>query len=199
MNRRYGGTGLGLSISKKLVEMMNGSIGLVSEPNQGAEFWFSIPLELASDIPSKSTPKQKPEIPKPTDSEKYWVLVAEDNRVNQIVTRAQLESMGLGVRVVANGREAVQSFEQFPCDLILMDCQMPEMDGFEATRLIRSMQTNLGKRVPILALTANAIKGDEEACFKAGMDGYLTKPIGQEQLREAVARLLSANVRPTDG
>jgi CheY-like chemotaxis protein len=119
------------------------------------------------------------------------VLLAEDNPVNQKVASALLERLGCRVEIASSGAEAVRMLEQFPFDLVLMDCQMPEMDGFEATRRIRRLGG--AGRLPIVALTAAALPEDRERCFAAGMDAYLTKPIRLEQLRECLGRFFGAS------
>ena len=118
------------------------------------------------------------------------VLVAEDNRVNQVVAVRLLEKRGLRTLVANNGREALEMLKGEPVDLVLMDIQMPEMDGYEATRRIREQEKTTGAHLPIIALTAHAMKGDREKCLGAGMDGYLTKPIQGDQLHQAIEELL---------
>jgi PAS domain S-box-containing protein len=185
--RKYGGTGLGLAISKKLVEMMNGSIGVESEPGLGSVFWFTVKLKKASQqsLPGKETaPVFNSRV-----SKKIHVLLAEDNLINQKVATYSLQQMGFTVEIANNGLEAVEKFVQSKYDLILMDVQMPELSGFDATRRIRSLENSSGHgaRIPIIALTANAMKGDMERCIAAGMDAYLSKPFQQIDLMELIA------------
>ncbi|HWZ31628.1 MAG TPA: ATP-binding protein [Bryobacteraceae bacterium] len=181
--RKYGGTGLGLAISKRLVEMMGGSIGVESQPGQGACFSFTVPFEAAS----VTLPIRAPQPSAPVIQHSARVLVVEDNAVNQLVTSRLLEKQGMQVFIASNGAEAVETLEQFSVDFVLMDIQMPIMDGFEATAKIRESERakNAG-HTPILALTAHATKGDRERCLASGMDGYVTKPIEIDSLMAAI-------------
>ena len=132
------------------------------------------------------------------DRRKLRVLVAEDNTVNQMVATKMLEKMGYRADVAGNGREAVEAQERLPYDVILMDCQMPELDGFEATKLIREHERLSGERhVPIIALTANAMKGDRDRCIEASMDDYVAKPIKRDELSAAIGRCLGLSQEST--
>ncbi len=185
--RQFGGTGLGLAICQQLVRMMGGEIGVHSVAGKGSTFWFTITLPVAT----RQTGKQHPP---PSASSKFEgvVLVAEDNPTNQIVAQGLLELLGCQVDTVANGQEAVQAATRNQYDLIFMDCQMPVMDGYTATREIRKTTAALsGKRVPIIALTAHAMKGDRQACLEAGMDDYLVKPYDEQQLAAVLSKWLS--------
>ncbi|MEZ4387108.1 MAG: two-component regulator propeller domain-containing protein [Candidatus Krumholzibacteriia bacterium] len=190
--RAYGGTGLGLAISKQLVELMGGVLDVESAPGRGATFFFSV--ELVID-PSTTTadpdldPQPAAELDLRSTALDLNVLVAEDNAFNQTVARRLLERLGCTVAVAADGLEAVAMSAAAGYDLILMDCQMPYLDGYEATRQIRRREGQ-GPRVPIIAMTANAMSGDREACLEAGMDDYLAKPVVRKDLL-AVLRALA--------
>ena len=177
--RKYGGTGLGLAISKGLAERMGGSISVTSELGRGSR--FHLRLTLATTRPPLGGPAR-------THARELTigrVLLAEDNAVNALVAQRMLSSLGFRVDVVSTGTAVLAALESEPYDLILMDCQMPEMDGFEATRRIRA---NAGGRQPIIiALTANAMDGDRERCLEAGMDDYISKPIVLEEFASRIA------------
>ncbi len=182
--RKFGGTGLGLSISKMLVERMNGQIGVESTAGKGSNFWFEIVLPLGAhskDAVSHSETKNS----LPADK-KFRILIAEDNTVNQIITRKMVEKMGFSADVVANGQEVLVALGVAPYDLILMDCQMPEMDGYEATQAIRISKIVPDPNIPILAMTANAMAGDSEKCLASGMNDYISKPISADKLASVV-------------
>jgi two-component system, sensor histidine kinase and response regulator len=181
--RHFGGTGLGLSIVRRLAEMMGGEVGVESEPGKGSRFWFVLPLrrslEAAPNRPSRSA--------EPAVSLRGRVLLVEDNAVNQTVGRKFLERFGCEVTVVGNGAEAIEAWQRGKFDLVLMDMQMPVMDGYAAAARIRELE-NGGERTPIVALTANAMSGELERVTSAGMDGLLTKPLNSEQLGRTLAR-----------
>jgi signal transduction histidine kinase/ActR/RegA family two-component response regulator len=187
--RSYGGTGLGLSISLSLVRMMNGHLSVESELGKGTVFHFTASFGLPD--PAAGTPVvpivTEDPLPKEILGSQYHILLAEDNRVNAILATRLIEKQGWKVRHVINGADAVAALAEDSFDLILMDVQMPEMDGFEATAAIRERERRVGGHIPIVALTAHAMKGDQERCLAAGMDDYLTKPIRSKELREMIA------------
>jgi signal transduction histidine kinase/CheY-like chemotaxis protein/HPt (histidine-containing phosphotransfer) domain-containing protein len=192
--RKYGGTGLGLAISRNLVELMGGRIGVQSQAGHGSTFWFEVPLPAADAPPAVQSPLNAAASPKQTASlAGRRVLLAEDNHINQMFAREVLRHAGLECSTATNGREALEALANAPFDLVLMDCQMPEMDGFEATRCIRQWEREgiLQGHLPVLALTANAVKGDRDRCLEAGMNGYVSKPVEPADLLEAIAQLLT--------
>jgi signal transduction histidine kinase/ActR/RegA family two-component response regulator len=219
--RRYGGSGLGLAIVKELCQRMNGELGVQSMVGVGSTFWLTLPfekaaLELALEmVPPRSAPRPPvaapvPSIPSPPRTvtaagreflemlreagrASVRILLVEDNPANLRVTQALLETLGCEVRTAVNGIHAVAAYRDGDYDLVLMDCQMPEMDGYQATRAIRHVEAMLGRFTPIVALTAHAMDGSREECLAAGMNDQLSKPLTLAALKSKLLEWLSAN------
>jgi len=181
--RRSNGTGLGLSICRKLIDLMGGTIQVSSQPGRGSRFWFDIEVPSVSQEQRMAPPVAPQASADVSRARGARVLLVEDNPVNRQFALAVLKSVGAVVAVAVDGSEAVRMASEAEHDLILMDCQMPVMDGYEATRRIRAA----GNTTPVIALTANAMEGDRDRCAAAGMDDYLAKPIRPDTLRAAVA------------
>ncbi len=190
--RKYGGTGLGLAICKQLCAMMHGEISVESHKGKGSAFCFTIRLALNTEAPSvaDSPPQAAAETQKPV-FDHARILLVEDNPINVAVATELLEGYGCHVTPAGNGREALTMVKARDFDFIFMDCQMPEMDGFEATAAIRTYQAGLGEaRTPIVAFTANAMASDQEKCLSAGMDDFITKPVSQAPLQNVLIKWL---------
>ena len=183
--RRYGGSGIGLALGKKLVELMGGVIGVESTLGKGSLFWFTLPLrkQRLATAPTPAPLSKQAAFASERPEAKPRILVAEDNLVNQKLVSRVLEKLGYDVRLVFNGQEAVHAIEQGAYAAVLMDCQMPVMDGLTATETIRAWESAQHlRRTPIIALTAHLVAGDRERCLAVGMDDYLTKPLNPDKL-----------------
>ena len=191
--RQYGGTGLGLAIARKLISLMQGELRLESNLGQGSRFTFTIPLGWHK---GNQAPAQMPQVKEAAAGPPLRILLAEDNFVNQRIVQGLLEKRGHSVEVVSNGQQALDQLARESFDLILMDVQMPVMDGLTATRLLREQEKGHGQHIPVIALTANAMKGDCEECLEAGMDLYIPKPIRFENLLEAISRIAAGKLQP---
>lgn len=203
ITRKFGGTGLGLSITKKLVETMGGDINIESEQGKGSTFSVTIPFLVGDEMEVKSAEHQDvPDNIKVSrkvsgeplslkNFEEAKILVAEDHEINQIFVKKLLRSLGVkSFDLAIDGKDVVQMFKDGRYDLIVMDCHMPNMNGYEATRAIRDFERNASAhiRMPIIAMTADAMKGIKEKCLKAGMDGYVSKPVSKDELRSVLSR-----------
>lgn len=177
--RKYGGTGLGLTICRKLVSLMNGTISVHSQENIGSTFWFSLPMKITQ-APEEDTRRYNAPIIRDDFSK---IMLVEDNETNILITSQMLIQAGYDVTLCRDGLEALEAYKNLQPSLILMDCQMPKMDGWEATEAIRQYESNQNlPATTIVALTANAMQGDREKCIDAGMDDYLAKPFKKHEL-----------------
>lgn len=205
--RKYGGTGLGLAITKKLVEMMLGSVGVHSKHGEGSTFWFRLPLKKRADVQGaiekfgRKTFEDYSSEKRELRLNNTRILLAEDHKMNQILAKKLLKKLGAeNVDLANNGEEALKMVELTNYDLILMDCQMPELDGYQATKGIRKkeIKSSSGKNIPIIAMTANAMAGDKEECLKVGMDDYISKPIDMDKFGKAIGRWVDAKDNTKD-
>ncbi|HLG97771.1 MAG TPA: response regulator [Bryobacteraceae bacterium] len=192
--RKYGGTGLGLAICSSLVNIMGGSISVTSAPGAGSTFSFTVRCAAAGCAPGKDP---NTAIWTPAGARRSRVncrvLVAEDNPVNQLLMIRLLEQRGFQVVIAANGRAALTAIQEQHFDLVIMDVQMPELDGLEATRLLRENERSTGKTLPVIAMTAHAMQGDREKCLAAGMTAYVAKPVRPEELFSVIEQVLSGS------
>ncbi|MBX7173839.1 MAG: response regulator [Pyrinomonadaceae bacterium] len=196
--RKFGGTGLGLAISKQLVQMMGGKIGVESDTGKGTSFWFTARFEPSLSIEGGlwvDLEKIKPSPRQTSKKSKPKILVVEDNPINQEVALGRLRQLGISASLAKNGLEALKLLKKKPFDLILMDCRMPEMDGFETTRQIRLFE-NEKKNIKIVAMTASVTVEERENCFQAGMDDYLVKPMKIEVLAATLNKHLQYKLPP---
>jgi signal transduction histidine kinase/CheY-like chemotaxis protein len=181
--RRHGGSGLGLAIVKDLADLMGGRVGVHSRIGRGSVFWVELALQKVDGPPPRPAPE-----PAVRGALAARVLLVEDDLVNQLVVKEMLRMLGCQVEVVANGEEACRATAEEAWDIVLMDCHMPVMDGFEATRRIRDAERARGGHVPIVAITADALTSDREHCLETGMDDYMTKPVSSARLAEVLQR-----------
>ena len=191
--RRYGGTGLGLMLVKRLAQAMGGVVSFQSEVNRGSTFQVDLSFDQAPDaLPQPRSDTPLPLLPAgPDGKSQTTILIAEDVLVNQLVARKLVESFGAIARVVGNGQDAVEAAKAGGIDLVLMDCQMPELDGFQATEAIRAWEKDTGKHIPIVAMTAGAMAEDRQHCLNAGMDDYISKPVTSEALLRCIQQWLA--------
>ncbi len=185
--RKYGGTGLGLTITKQLVELQGGSVFVKSKENEGSQFSFTLTFEKENELPKRN---ENEETYVYTRLEGKKVLLVEDNSMNQLLAKKILNSWNLKYDVAANGKIAIEKLANEDYDIILMDMHMPEMDGYEATKYIRTEMPPPKSLIPIIAVTANAILGEEEKCRAAGMNDYISKPLDKRKLYQKMIRLL---------
>lgn len=193
--KKFGGTGLGLPISKQLIQMMGGDIWVDSAPNSGSTFQFTVQFQRGRPEDLKQTPKQPFDLQDngsgpPNRLKSLKVLLAEDTPVNQKLATRVLEKRGHVVKVASDGQKTLEALDKEDFDLVLMDVQMPGMDGLEATKTIRRNEQNSGRHIPIVAMTAYAMTGDKERCLEAGMDDYISKPINASELFQVIDRVI---------
>lgn len=183
--RRFGGTGLGLSICKQLVEVMGGKIGVQSAPGKGSRFWFDVSLQS---VAAEQISDDEQAAPNAAVIGPLHLLVADDNETNRLITSRMLQRLGHTVELVADGDEAVAAVAEGQFDLVLMDGRMPRLSGAEATRQIRELNSAKAS-IPIIAITADALRGDKDRYFACGMNGYIAKPIDSLALANELQRL----------
>ncbi len=193
LTKRIKGTGLGLAITKKLIDLLNGTISVESEQGRGSRFSIKIPFKIAiypDDNNKNGGNMNKSELNAETNPKKVKILLAEDNEANQFLIKAITKSQEWDITVVENGEQAVEQYKTDQFDIILMDVQMPIMNGYEATKIIRQIESEKGIHTPILALTAYAMKSDKDICLESGMDDYISKPFKRQQFLEIISDVI---------
>jgi CheY-like chemotaxis protein/anti-sigma regulatory factor (Ser/Thr protein kinase) len=193
-SRLYGGTGLGLPISKRLVDAMSGTLSVNSELGVGSVFTVELEMPYSAEAMPSAVVESDAASRKLDGTLQGKVLSIEDNEVNQMIVSAMLTNLGLTVTTARDGAHAIELYGANDFDVLLMDCEMPGMDGYEASRRIRDLEAQTSRpRTPIIAITAHALTGDREECLKAGMDDYLSKPVSERRMADVLARWLSAD------
>lgn len=193
--RKYGGTGLGLAITKQLVELMGGTIDFTSKPGIGSTFWISIPFITTDQVHQEKTTRRQRSMTGTIPVTSARILIAEDHPLNQMLIERLMKKLGVNaIRIVGSGLDVLQAGQEW--DVILMDCHMPDMNGYDATIKIREREKETGQHVPIVAMTANTMIGDKEKCLRVGMDEYIGKPIDIDELREVLGQWIKFDAPP---
>lgn len=189
--RKYGGTGLGLAITRQLVEMMGGEIGVSSTVGQGSTFQIRIPFETTTELIAESRVRKNREMTGTIPTSEARILIAEDHIANQLLIKKVLKKFGITeFEIVDNGRQALKKYHEENWDVLLMDCHMPELNGYDTTLEIRKFEEKSGKHIFIVAMTANAMVGEKEKCLRYGMDDYISKPLNLDELKDILSQWL---------